>query len=104
MSVRSLVENDLPAMTVFTDKPNSFTTATQDFSAATAVVAPVSAGAAPTANGSVAYDSTQPRYVAGESGGTPQQTVSFARTLSAQTNQSSESATEPQDKALLTSP
>lgn len=58
----------LPATVVKTDQGNTYSTGAQNFASATSLTVPSSAGAAPTADGSIAYDTTQDMLKAGGAG------------------------------------
>lgn len=62
----AVTTSQLPSVVVRKDTANTYTTGAQDFSLATSLTVPVAAGAVPTANGSIAYDSTNGKYVFGE--------------------------------------
>jgi hypothetical protein len=82
--------------TVYNDAANTYSTGAQDFGAATSLVIPKAAAPTPTADGDVAYGTTQDHYVAGGAGGL---TGSFPRVLSVTrpNEQKTNSTTNDQD-------
>jgi hypothetical protein len=77
----TVVGRGLPSTVVKTDQGNTYSTGAQSLAAASSLLLPTSGGYAPTADGSVGYDSTQDKYVAGGAGAL---TGSFPRVLSLQ--------------------
>jgi hypothetical protein len=58
-SFRAMVKADTPGTTVHTDQGNTWSSGTQNFGSAGSLIIPKAPGAAPTADGDVAYDTTQ---------------------------------------------